>query len=274
MPSDDSSSSVTRRLLLAAGIAGSAGVVGLAGVHATTPDTDSVETTRTLSVADETDVDEMYLEPAGTDGPDGGEISQRCDPDPGRIESRSHIAHLSFVEAWNERYRLWSEDEGSETGVSVQNSLVVEKAPERVDGQLVYGVRLHSLSHVTDPRFASLGLRGMEQELTVDPAVDLRTVLPSNAVDPRKGVCTLTLLVELPSGWNAGYEQTAWVNEENEGRFAAERGTDGTTLSYEGDAAGAASMEAYLELRSDRPLSTIDDVFEWTVRGDAERRGL
>lgn len=279
MPSDESESGLTRRrALFAAGLAGAAGVAGLAGLGAARPEREDAEITRELAVEDEFDVDDTDREPAGADAP-AGEISQRCDPEPDRIESISHTANLTFVDAWNERYGFWRDEDGenggdSDDGITVQNSIAVDKAPERVDGALVYGVRLYSLCHVDRPRLARLALRRMEHELTVDPAVELRTVLPSHPIGPEDGVCTLTLLVDLPSGWNAGYERTTWVNEETDGRVETDRGTDWTTLTFAGEVSRTAAMEGYLELRSERPLSTLDRAFEWTVRGEATRRGL
>lgn len=272
MPSEESSSTaVNRRTFLAAFGACTVATAGAAsGYRLLSEERDAVETTRRLTVDDEFDLDDTALDPAGDDGPDGGEISQRCDPDPDRWGSISHTANLTMIDAWNERYSIWGSDDSEEHGIDVQNSVAVEKAPERVDGSYLYGVRLYSLCHVDHGRLSRVRLERMENELSVHPEIELRTVLPSDPIDPEDGVCYLTLLIELSSGWNAGYERSWWVDE---GRIETERDDDRVTLSFDGDTSTSVAMGGLLELRTDRPLTAYDELFAWRVRGDATRRG-
>lgn len=271
MPSKSSPPrSLSRRSILAgAGICGLVGISGISGYRVIAAETDEVDVTRQLTVDDEFDIDDTSLDPAGEDGPGGGEISQKCDPDPDRIVSRSHVSNLTMIDAWNEDYRIWGGD-ADDVGVAVHNSVAIEKAPERVDGMLMYGVRLYSLCHVESSRFSQLRLHRLENELTVESSVDIEAVLPSSPIRPTDGTCTLTLMRELPSGWNAGYEQTMWANS---GTIDTTHDDGTVLLSFNGETANSVAMEGYLELRSDRPIVEIDDVFTWTIRGEATRRG-
>lgn len=272
MPSKSPTSrSLDRRSILAgAGICSLVGIGALSGSYVIATETDEVDVTRQLSVDDEFDIDDTTLDPAGKDDSSGGEVSQQCDPDPDRIVSRSHIYNLTMIDAWNEDYRIWSEN-GDEIGVTVQNSVAIEKAPERVHGMLMYGVRLYSLCHVESGRFSQLRLHRLENELTVESEVDIEAVLPSEPIRPTDGTCSLTLMRELPSGWNAGYDQTMWAND---GVIDTARDDDTVLLSFDGETPNSVAIEGYLELRSERPITEIDDVFTWTIRGEATRRGL
>lgn len=277
MPSDaDGSSRLRRRTVLtAAGLVGLAGVGTVSGYRAFTKEREDVELERTLSVDEEFDIDDNPPDPAPEahepDRSDGA--FQRCDPDPDRLRSGSHTANLTMIDAWNERYRIWGDgpDSSADTsGVDVQNSISLEKASDRVDGSYLYGVRLYSQCHVDSARFERLGLRRMEHELAVDPAVEVRSVLPERPITPDNGQCKMGFSTELESGWAAGYEQHWPAGEET---ITAEH-DDTVTLSLEGSVTDSAAMEGLLELRSDRPLVEIGDVFTWTVRGEATRRGL
>lgn len=297
MPSDtDDSPRLRRRTVLAtAGLVGLGGVGTVSGYRALAREREDVELERTLTVSEEFDIDENLPDPAPEghepDRPDGA--FQRCNPDPDRLRSGSHTANLSMIDAWNERYRIWSDETGSnaeadgndethahaETGeiddsdasaVDVQNSVSLEKASDRVDGSYLYGVRLYSQCHVESGRLERLCLRRLEHELAVDPAVEIRSVLPERPITPDSGQCEMGFSTELESGWAAGYEQH-WPA--GEGTITAEH-DDTVTLSLEGSVTDSAAMKGLLELRSDRPLVEIGDVFTWTIRGEATRRGL
>ncbi|MCU4740989.1 hypothetical protein [Natronoglomus mannanivorans] len=274
-----------RNLLAGIGVVGLAGVGTASGYRLLSTEHDTVDSKRTLAVDDEFDLEDVDLEPAGEDSHGSDVVSQECDPNPETYVSRNHTANLTLIDAWNERYRIWGErnasaDDGDdndsrerdENGVFVQNSVVVDKASERVDGSYLYGVRLHSMAHVESGRVTRHRLQRMENELAVDPEIEIRSVLPSAPIRPEDGVCTLTLLRELPSGWPVGYERSWWVDE---GRIETDHDEDDdrVTLSFDGDVSHAVGMEGYLELRTDRPLSAFDDPFEWTIRGEGTRRG-
>ncbi|WP_276254878.1 hypothetical protein [Halomontanus rarus] len=274
-----------RKLLAGVGAIGLAGVGTASGYRLLSTEHDTVDSNRSLSVDDEFDLDDVDLEPADEDGRGNDVVSQRCDPDPETYGSGSHTANLTLIDAWNERYRIWGESDTSanggndndgrerdESGVFVQNSVVVDKAPERVDGSYLYGIRLHSQAHVENGRVTRHRLQRMENELAVDSEIEIRSVLPSEPIRPEDGECTLTLLRELPSGWHTGYERSWWVDE---GRIETDHdeNDDRVILSFEGDVSNAVGMEGYLELRTERPLSTLSEPFEWTVRGEATRRG-
>lgn len=287
MSADTSATGDPSRRAVLAGL-GTLGLVGGTGLgyRIWSARTDETGVTRALTVDEESSLDETELTPVE----DGDRtprrepaVSQRCDPDPERIESSSHHANITMIEGWNERYHLWrdTDDDRSgtdqhdtdEPGVSVQNTVTLERASERVDGTYLYGSRLHSLAYVEDGYLSRHRIRRMESELRVDPAIDVRSVLPSAPIGPDSGVCTLTLLRELPSGWNAGYERTTWVDE---GTVDAtyDRAANRVTLSFTGDSSTAASMHGLLEFRTERPLAAFDEPFTWTVRGVGSRRGL
>ncbi|MDJ1432192.1 hypothetical protein [Halostagnicola sp. A-GB9-2] len=281
---DDDSSPLRRRHFLGAGVVGLAGIGTVSGYRALSEVREDVNLKRTLTVGEEFDVDENPPEPAPDDHepdrPDGS--FQRCEPDPDRLRSGSHIANLTMIDAWNERYRIWSDEADSSTetgdiegsdasGVDVQNSLSLEKASDRVDGSYCYGVRLYSLCHVESARLEQLRLRRLEHELVVDSAIEIRSVLPERPIAPDGGVCEMGFSTELDSGWAAGYEQY-WPA--GEGTIAAERDDETVTVSLEADTSSSLAAKGLLELRSDRPLSELGDVFTWTVRGEAARRGL
>lgn len=294
IPGSSGPNSPSRRALLAGlGTLGLAGGTGL-GYRAWSTRTDETDVTRRLTVDDEFSLDETGVTPVEDSDRTPRRkpsVSHRCDPDPGRIDSTSYSANFSMIDAWNERYHLWrtadggqggdgsgseNESDGDDTdgpGVSVQNSVTLEKAPERVDGSYLYGSRLYSLAHVEDGHLSRHRIRRLEIDLRIDPAIEVRTVLPTGPIDPESGVCTLTLLRELPSGWNAGYERTTWVNEGTVDT-AYDRDANRVTLSFTGDSSMSESMLGLLELRTDRPITAFDEPFTWTVRGTASRRGL
>ncbi|KDE58662.1 hypothetical protein EL22_03290 [Halostagnicola sp. A56] len=273
MPSDtDDSPRLRRRTVLAtAGLVGLGGVGTVTGYRALSEERENIELERTLTVDEAFDIDENPPDPAPEDHePDRSDgVFQQCEPNPDRLRSGSHIANLTMIDAWNERYRIWG-DGSDASGIDVQNSISLEKASDRVDGSYCYGVRLYSQCHVDSARLERLRLRRLEHELAVDPAVEVRSVLPERPITPDSGQCEMGFSTELESGWAAGYEQHWPAGEET---ITAEH-DDTVTLSLEGSISDSAAMEGLLELRSERPLVEIGDVFTWTVRGEATRRGL
>ncbi len=285
MPSDnDDSSPLRRRHFLGAGVVGLAGIGTVSGYRALSEAREDVDLERALTVEEELDVDDGPPDPAPDDHeidrPDGS--FHRCDPDPDRLRSGSHTANLTMIDAWNERYRIWSDEtdssvetgdiEGSDaSGVDVQNSLSLEKASDRVDGELLYGVRHYSLCHIESSQIEQLRLRRLEHELVVNSEIEVRSVLPEQAITPDGGVCKMGFSTELDSGWAASYEQY-WPA--GEGTIAVDHDDNTVTVSLEGDISDSTAAKGLLELRSERPLSEIEDAFTWTVRGEATRRGL
>ncbi|SFS40314.1 hypothetical protein [Halostagnicola kamekurae] len=297
MPSDtDDSPRLRRRTVLAtAGLVGLGGVGTVTGYRALSEEREDVELERTLTVDEAFDIDEDPPDPAPEEyEPDRSDGAfQQCEPNPDRLSSGSHTANLTMIDAWNERYRIWGDggdsntetnesdgngsnvetgdiDDSDSSGIDVQNTISLEKASDRVDGSYLYGVRLYSLCGVESDRLERLRLRRLEHELAVDPAVEVRSVLPERPITPDSGQCQMGFSTELESGWAAGYEQH-WPA--GEGTITAEH-DDAVTLSLEGSISDSAAMEGLLELRSERPLVEIGDVFTWTVRGEATRRGL
>lgn len=272
MPSSDGRPLSRRRTLLAG-----AGVVGTAsGYRLLSADRETETVTRRLGVEDERDVDEIDADETELEstGADGGSVSQRCESDPERWRTGTRSSNLTSVDFWNERYWIWgseaeAEDDGH-SGVDVQNALWLTKAPERIDGSYLYGVRLHSRCVLEDETLSRLRLRRLEQELTVDSDLDVRAVLPSSPVTPEDGRCTVTMLTELPSGSNAGYEQYWSVDE---GTIETEHVDDTVTLSYDGETSDPVTVRGIFELRTERPISEFSEPLEWTVRGEATRRG-
>lgn len=267
MPSSDPDESRTtrRKLLAGAGTVAAVGA-GTVGYRLLSPDRDSTASTRNLAVEQRT----AGAVPESTEGAGGGRtVVQRCDPDPERWSSVSHAENVAMLRAWNQDYRL-SGNDSARGGVTVDNTLALDRAAERVDGAYLYFVRLYSLFGVENGPLSEVRLRRATTELAVPPSVDVRSVLPSRPVGPDDGACTTTLLVDLPSGQRAGYERDWSVAE---GTVEATRERNRVTLSLTGDVGGPTSMQGLVELRSERPLSALDGSFEWTVRGEATRRG-
>lgn len=286
MPSTDADSTTdsnpTRRRALLAAAAGGAGLLGigtLAGSRVLTEDRDEVESTRRLETDEGFDIDDASSGPPD-EAEDGHDARQRCDPDPDRLRSGSHVSNLTLIDAWSERYRIFGERETDEdsgsspneaTGVDVQNTLTLDKASGYVDGSYLYGVRLYSLCHTNSSRLSQLHLRRLENELVVDSDIEIRSVLPESPIEPDDGLCSMSFLTELDDGWTAGYEQY-WPPQG--GRIEADRDDETVVVSFDGDVSRSVAMKGLLELRSERPLSTFDEPFAWTVRGEASRRGL